>query len=93
MANKKPRAGRLTLFERKWISILKNSDELDVTRPFAASQAERVLLGYRNPDNNMALRYPPNKFRLNYVFKKSDCFQRHQDSYGNNTWTIAEACE
>ena len=91
--SKRARAGRLTSFESLWIRILKNSSEIDLESPFRAVQAEQVLLNYRNRDNNLPLRYPPNKFRLNYIFKKSKEFERHQDLGGNNTWTLKEVSE
>lgn len=93
MVTRKPRAGRLTSFESLWIRILKDSSEIDLDAPFRAAQAEQVLLNYRNPHNNLPLRYPPNKFRLNYIFKKSKEFERHQDSRRNNTWTLKEVSE
>ena len=93
MVTRKPRASRMTSFELLWFRILKNSNQIDICAPFKASRAEQVLLDYRNPRTNLGLRYPPNKFRLNYIFKKSKEFKQHQDSNGNNTWTLKEVSE
>lgn len=90
MGNKKPRATRMTKLEERWINILKASNSIDLTQPFTAARALDALLLYRNPRSKLALRYAPNKYRLNYVFKKSGDFVCTKDVGNRNHWTIKE---
>ncbi len=90
MGNKKPRATRMTKLEERWINILKASNSIDLTQPFTAARALDALLLYRNPRSKLALRHAPNKYRLNYVFKKSGDFVCTKDVGNRNHWTIKE---
>ena len=90
MGHKKPRATRMTKLEERWINILKASNSIDLTQPFTAARALDALLLYRNPRSKLALRHAPNKYRLNYVFKKSGEFVCTKDVGNRNYWTIKE---
>ena len=90
MGHKKPRATRMTKLEERWINILKASNSIDLTQPFTAARALDALLLYRNPRSKLALRHAANKYRLNYVFKKSGDFVCTKDVGNRNYWTIKE---
>tara|TARA_B100001564_G_C20305901_1_gene519094 strand:+ start:229 stop:480 length:252 start_codon:yes stop_codon:yes gene_type:complete len=80
----------MTKLEERWINILKASNSIDLTQPFTAARALDALLLYRNPRSKLALRHAPNKYRLNYVFKKSGDFVCTKDVGNRNHWTIKE---
>ena len=88
--SKKARATRMTKLEKRWINILKTSENIDLTQSFTAARALDALLLYRNPRSKLALRYAPNKYRLNYVFKKSGDFVCTKDIGNRNHWTLKE---
>lgn len=90
MGNKKPRATRMTMLEQRWIRILKESPNIDLTESFRATQALDALLLYRNPRSKLALRHAPNKYRLNYVLKKSGEFTCTKDIANRNHWKLKE---
>lgn len=80
----------MTVSEQRWIRILKESPSLDLTEPFRATQAIDALLLYRNPRSKLPLHNAPNKYRLNYVLKKSGEFTCIKDSGNRNYWKLRE---
>ena len=88
--NKRARATRMTQLEQRWIKILKSSKDIDLTQPFTAARALDALMLYRNPRSKLALRHAPNKYRLNYVFKKRGEFVCTKDIGNRNHWTVKE---
>ena len=86
----KARAGRMTVTEQRWIRILKESPNIDLTESFRATQALDALLLYRNPRSKLPLWNAPNKYRLNYVLKKSGEFTCTKDVGNRNHWKLKE---
>lgn len=86
----KARANRMTVSEQRWIRILKESPHIDLSRSFRATQALDALILYRNPRSKLPLRHAPNKYRLNYVLKKSGEFTCTKDVGNRNYWKLKE---
>ena len=78
----------MTMSEQRWIRILKESAYIDLTQPFRASQALDALMLYRNPRSKLAIRNAPNKYRLNYILRKSGEFVCTKDTGNRNHWKL-----
>ena len=86
----KARANRLTLSEQRWIRILKESPDIDLTQSFTAVQALDALRAYRCPRSRLPIHRLPNKYRFNYVLKKTKEFNCQKDKGNRNYWTLKE---
>lgn len=89
MANAKPRMGRMTRYETKWVERILESG-LGRDEPFRASQAVDMLFDARRADGDGKLNNIPNPYRMNTVLKKCKRFNRTQTKAGGNLWTVKE---
>ena len=80
------RANRITQAEARWLKIIHDA-ELGNERPFRAAEAQSIIIEYR-AKNWRGLRHIPNKYRLNYVLKKSGDFVCMKDSGNRNHWKL-----
>lgn len=75
--------------EKSVLESLIRNKTLDITKPFEATQALRAIRIQRKEDGKNTDKGMPNKYRLNYIFKKTPLFVCHKASNGNNLWVYA----
>ena len=79
--------------EQRLLDTLIRNKTLDITKPFEASQALLAIRIQREEDGKNPGKSMPNKYRLNYIFKKPPLFVCTTASNGNNLWVYAGVVE
>lgn len=74
--------------EKALLSALVRNKTLDITKPFYATQALQAIRTQREKDGKNVNKSVPNKYRMNYIFKKSSNFECHKDTGGGNLWVF-----
>lgn len=75
------------------VKTLLRNETLDITEPFQASQALIAIRTQRKKEGKSIHSGMPNKYRLNYIFKKTKIFDCSKAVNGNNLWTYKGGIE
>lgn len=89
MANRKPRMGRMTQRESRWVELIIES-RLVEQEYFYAREVVSLIFDSRRKDGDGRLNNIPNVFRVNTVLKKCKKFERSKDQFNSNRWTLKE---
>lgn len=73
-------------------SLIRNKT-LDIYTPFEAKQALEAIEIQRREEGKSVYSGLPNKYRMNYIFKKTEIFSSHKASNGSNLWVYNEVDE
>lgn len=77
--------GKFNKYEQRLIDTLLKTKHIDITKPFEAKEALQAIRLQREEDGEY-LGNMPNKFRLNYIFKKCPSFTSSKNSRNMNLW-------
>ena len=83
------RLARVTKFEAMWLRVLRESG-LDLSKPFTAVQAYRIICNGKTTKGAPLRSAPPNWNRVFALLRKSGEFERTVDTSGNSTWVASE---
>lgn len=92
MANRKPRMGRMTQRESRWVEMIIESRLVD-QEYFYAKEVVSLIFDSRRKDGDGKLNNIPNVHRVNNVLKKCKKFDCSKDRFNSNKWSLKEGEE